>query len=76
MVECVMLVFCTYMGMLVFLSEFSTEHTGDERMLGIGSPKPSLSSSIRVEYALLTVIVFFACIIVINFVIVNIVVDS
>lgn len=35
-----------------------------EKMLGIGSPKPSLSSSIRVEDALLTIVVFFACIIV------------
>lgn len=77
MVECIMLVFCTYMGMLEFLSESSLEHTdGVGRMLGIGSPKPSLSSSVRVEYAFLTIIVFFACVVVIIFVIANIVVDS
>ena len=77
MVECIMLVFCTYMGMLGLLSESSLEHTdGVGRMLGIGRPKPSLSSSVRVEYAFLTIVIFFACVIVINFVIVNIVVDS
>lgn len=55
------LAFCTFQGILgLFCVASSFAHTNDiSEMLGIGSPKPSLSFAIRIEYAFFTIAVFF-----------------